>query len=227
MRETSCLRYTPAMPFRKNPFERSSTQEMFSAPTRESEPSSKEYLVAFIDGGARGNPGPAGYGVHIEDQGGKKIAELSEYLGHQTNNFAEYSGLVAALEYAIEHQHKALKVFSDSELMVKQILGQYKVKSESLAPIYREAKDLIRKLDRFSITHVLRAKNKDADRLANLAMDRGTGRASAEPLPEPKPRASEPVDEPRELDGVVKAGVVRFSGEGLPEGTRVKIKPVR
>src|SRR5450631_2787543 len=78
-------------------------------------------LVAHIDGGARGNPGPAGYGVAIQDEAGRPVAELSEYLGKQTNNYAEYSGLLAALTYALKHGHKALKVFSDSELMVKQI----------------------------------------------------------------------------------------------------------
>src|SRR5207245_10101764 len=88
-----------------------------------------KYLVAHSDGGARGNPGPAGYGVVIQDQGGKKVAALSQYLGHQTNNFAEYQGLIAALEYAIENGHKALKVVSDSELLVRQIQGIYKVQN--------------------------------------------------------------------------------------------------
>src|SRR5689334_18273411 len=86
-----------------------------------------EYLVAHIDGGARGNPGPAGYGVVLEDQGGRRVAGLSHYLGHRTNNYAEYSGLIAALEYALSHGPKALKVISDSELMVRQIKGVYKV----------------------------------------------------------------------------------------------------
>ena len=87
------------------------------------------YLIAHSDGGARGNPGPAGYGVVIHDEGGRKIAALSQYLGHQTNNFAEYQGLIAALEYAIQHGHKALKLISDSELLVRQVKGIYKVKN--------------------------------------------------------------------------------------------------
>jgi ribonuclease HI len=136
------------------------------------------YLLAYIDGGARGNPGPAGYGVLIKDQDGHKIAELSEYLGHQTNNYAEYSGLLAALQYALSHGHSALRVISDSELMVKQIRGQYKVKSPTLLELYRRAQSLIAKLDWFSIQHVLRAQNREADGLANAAMDRGMGRGA-------------------------------------------------
>jgi ribonuclease HI len=132
-----------------------------------------DHLIAHVDGGARGNPGPAGFGVSIEDQSGKKVAELSEYLGRQTNNFAEYSGLIAALEYALAHNSRGLRVISDSELMVRQIKGIYKVRNENLRPLYERARSLIRKLDYFEIGHVLRGKNKDADRLANEAMDRG------------------------------------------------------
>ena len=130
--------------------------------------------MACIDGGARGNPGPAGYGVVIEDEVGRPVAELSEYLGRQTNNYAEYSGLLAALSYAIKHGFKALKVVSDSELMVKQINGEYKVNSPTLKELNAQAMKLIDQLDCFEIKHVLREKNKEADRLANLAMDRGT-----------------------------------------------------
>jgi ribonuclease HI len=136
----------------------------------------EHYLIAYSDGGARGNPGPAGYGVVIKDETGKKIAELSQYLGHQTNNFAEYQGLIAALEYAIEHGHKALKLISDSELLVRQIKGIYKVKNSVLKDLHARAKELIAKLEWFSIEHVLRGKNADADRLANEAMDRGMKR---------------------------------------------------
>src|SRR5215467_7463217 len=94
------------------------------------------YLIAYTDGGARGNPGPAGFGVVIKDETGHKVAGLSEYVGHQTNNFAEYQGLIAALEYALEHGPKALKVISDSELMVKQIKGIYKVKNPTLQDLH-------------------------------------------------------------------------------------------
>src|SRR5258706_15206953 len=103
---------------------------MPSHPSRSLFPSShpktpENYLIAHTDGGARGNPGPAGYGVAISDSRGNKVAGLSQYLGHQTNNFAEYQALIGALEYAIENGHKALKVISDSELMVRQMKGVY------------------------------------------------------------------------------------------------------
>ena len=131
-----------------------------------------EPLIAHVDGGARGNPGPAGFGVVIEDQHGKPIAEFGRYLGHRTNNFAEYSGLIAALSYVVEHGHSALRVLSDSELMVRQMNGIYKVRSPELRPLYEEAGRLSRKLQWFRIEHVRREKNADADRLANEAMDR-------------------------------------------------------
>jgi ribonuclease HI len=134
------------------------------------------YLVAHIDGGARGNPGPAGYGVVIEDESGRKVVTLSEFLGHQTNNFAEYQGLIAALEYAVGHEPKALKVISDSELLVRQIKGIYKVKNLTLKDLHARAKELIAQVEWFSISHALREHNREADRLANEAMDRGMTR---------------------------------------------------
>src|SRR5260221_4883611 len=106
----------------------------------------EHYLIAQSDGGARGNPGPSGYGVVIQDEAGRKIAALSQYLGHQTNNFAEYQGLIAALDYAIEHGHKALKVVSDSELLVRQIKGIYKVKNLKLQELHARAKELLAQL---------------------------------------------------------------------------------
>lgn len=145
------------------------TQSFRGAPPAETPP---EHLVAHVDGGARGNPGPAGYGVVIEDHHGKPVAEFSRYLGHHTNNFAEYSGLIAALNYALEHQHAALRVRSDSELMVRQMNGVYKVRSPELRPLYEQARTLARRLKWFRIEHVRREKNAAADRLANEAMDR-------------------------------------------------------
>jgi len=131
------------------------------------------WVTAHCDGGARGNPGPAGFGAVVTDADGKVLAELSEFLGIQTNNFAEYSGLLASLEYALGHGHRRLRVVSDSELMVKQIQGKYQVKSPGLRPLYEQAKKKIAQLEGFEIVHALRHKNKDADRLANQAMDRG------------------------------------------------------
>lgn len=132
----------------------------------------EQYLIAHIDGGARGNPGPAGYGVVLEDQNGQRVAGLSEYLGHRTNNYAEYRGLLAALDYAVAHGPRALKVISDSELMVRQIKGVYKVRNAALLELYQKAQQLIRQLEWFEIGHVLREHNREADRLANEAMDR-------------------------------------------------------
>lgn len=146
------------------------TSELFSS-QRPSPPA--EYLVAHIDGGARGNPDPAGYGVVLEDQNGRRVAGLSQYLGHRTNNYAEYSGLLAALQYALEHGPKALKVISDSELMVRQIKGVYKVRNAALQELYQKAHQMMRQLQWFEIGHVLRESNREADRLANEAMDRG------------------------------------------------------
>ena len=184
-------------------------------------------MIANIDGGARGNPGPAGYGVYITDGEGRRLAELSDYLGVQTNNFAEYSGLVAALEYAVEHGYRAVKVVSDSELLVKQMKGQYKVRSEALTEIYNEARALVRKLDRFEIRHVLRHLNKDADRLANEAMDRGMGRSNSGSTREGSAKSPAPREETKELRGFVRDGVVEFTGEKFPDGVFVVVRRAR
>ncbi len=164
------------MPFRHYPRRKkpAGSQELFGART---EHLPEDRLVAHIDGGARGNPGPAGYGVVMEDAAGRRIAERSEFLGHRTNNYAEYMGLLAALQHAVEHGPKALEVISDSELLVKQINGQYKVRNATLVELHQQAKSLIGKLDWFKIHHVLRGKNKEADALANRAMDEGMGQA--------------------------------------------------
>lgn len=179
----------------------------------------EHYLVAYIDGGARGNPGPSGYGVVLQDELGKKIAALSEYLGHQTNNFAEYQGLIAALECAIQHGCKALKVVSDSELLVRQIKGIYKVKNPTLQDLHACARQLIRQLDWFSIGHVLRGKNQEADRLANAAMDKGMGRAGPTPSPANNPGREQ------EFNGIVRKGRIELlGGRTLPEGTQVQVR---
>ena len=180
------------------------------------------YLVAHIDGGARGNPGPAGYGVVITDQAGRKVAALSEYLGHQTNNFAEYSGLLAALDYAVRQGHKALQVVADSELLVKQIRGEYKVKSPTLLELYQRARKLIAQLKWFSIQHTLREGNQEADRLANQAMDKGMGRSLSVASNTGPAQVNGLLGQ--EFTGTVRNGVVIVEGATLPEGTRVQIR---
>src|SRR6202044_2367797 len=193
-----------------------SSKDLFSE--REKPPAHP--LVAFSDGGARGNPGPSGYGVVIQDESGRKVAALSEYLGHQTNNFAEYQGLIAALEYAVANGHKALKVISDSELLVRQIKGIYKVKNAALQDLHGRAKELIAKLEWFSIGHVLRGHNEEADRLANAAMDKGMGRVARAPssLSLNIPAAAQ------EFNGVVREGKIELLNGKLPEGTNVQVR---
>ncbi len=194
------------------------TKELFSA--HENPP--EHYLVAFSDGGARGNPGPSGYGVVIQDEARRKIAALSEYLGHQTNNFAEYQGLIAALEYAVTHGHKALKVISDSELLVRQIKGIYKVKNAALQDLHGRAKELIAQLDWFSIGHVLRGHNEEADRLANAAMDKGMGRVAR--APSPASPAVNTSQARQEFNGIVREGKIELVDGKLPEGTQVQVR---
>jgi ribonuclease HI len=150
------------------PSRASDSNNLFSAPK-----SAVTAHTAHVDGGARGNPGPSGFGVSIQDPQGKPVAELSEYLGHHTNNYAEYQGLIASLRYAAENQITALKVVSDSELMVRQMKGIYKVRHPELRKLYDEAQQLVRKLKFFEIRHAVREHNQTADRLANEAMDRG------------------------------------------------------
>jgi ribonuclease HI len=128
-------------------------------------------ITAYIDGGARGNPGPAGYGVHVIDEQGNVLAELYEGIGHATNNIAEYRGLLAALEWALAHGHSRLRIKSDSELLVKQMNGLYRIKNPGLLPLYREARHSMAKIGTVTIEHVRREKNKEADRLSNLGMD--------------------------------------------------------
>jgi len=133
------------------------------------------WFTAHCDGGSRGNPGPAGYGAVIEDPAGQVVAELSAYLGRQTNNYAEYKGLLTVLDWALANGAKRLRVVSDSELMVRQMKGRYKVKSATLRPLWEEAQRRALKLEGFEMRHTLRGGNKEADRLANEAMDRGQG----------------------------------------------------
>jgi probable phosphoglycerate mutase len=129
-------------------------------------------ITAFIDGGARGNPGPAGYGVHIVDADGGVLDELHGGLGVATNNVAEYNGLLAALRWAAAHGHRRVHVKADSELLVKQMRGEYRVKHEGLKPLFLQACALIRSIGGdVMFEHIRREFNKDADRLSNVGMD--------------------------------------------------------
>jgi ribonuclease HI len=128
-------------------------------------------ITAHVDGGARGNPGPAGYGVVITDESGQVLAELYEAIGISTNNIAEYRGLLAALEWALAHGHRTLHIKSDSLLIIQQMRGSYRVKNEGLLPLYRQARHLIAKIGDVTFEHVRREQNRDADRLSNLGMD--------------------------------------------------------
>ena len=127
--------------------------------------------MAYIDGGARGNPGPAGYGVRIERADGELIEEFAESIGVATNNVAEYRALIAALEWARRHEQRELHVRSDSQLLVQQMLGNYKVKHPGLQPLHARARMLAHEVGRITFEHVRREKNVHADRLANTAMD--------------------------------------------------------
>jgi probable phosphoglycerate mutase len=221
------------------------TESLFSGmpPTT---PAVGGWFVAHCDGGSRGNPGPAGFGAVVEDPQGRVVARLSEYLGRQTNNFAEYSGLLAVLKWAIENSGKRLRVVSDSELMVKQMKGIYKVANPGLKPLWEEAKRLARQLDAFEISHTLRGGNKEADRLANDAMDSGMGKnreqgmgnrdqgtgtrdqRSGSPTqqfgPAANPAAAQAPKPVRQVfEGLVKNGVVHLIEGELPDGILVKV----
>ncbi|MGA7341149.1 MAG: ribonuclease HI family protein [Terracidiphilus sp.] len=193
------------------------------------------WFTAHCDGGARGNPGPAGYGAVIEDPQGRIVARLSKYLGRQTNNYAEYSGLLAVLEWALENGAGRLRVVSDSELMVNQMKGRYKVASPVLRPLWEEAKRRAARLERLEMRHTLRGGNREADRLANEAMDQGSGvRGQGSASQRVSGPASQRVGEsavqrgggegPRVvLEGYVKDGVVHLLNGELPEGVFVTI----
>lgn len=124
----------------------------------------------FIDGAARGNPGPAGIGVVIANDK-ETLLEVSDYIGSTTNNVAEYMALIRGLEEALDMGNKSVEVFSDSELLVKQMNGEYKVKNEGLIPLYLHLRSLIKKFNHFEIHHTVRGENEQADELANRGID--------------------------------------------------------
>jgi ribonuclease HI len=152
-------------------------------------------VIAYVDGGSRGNPGPAGFGVRIEQPDGTLVEEFSESIGTATNNVAEYRGLIAALEWALRHERKTLHVRSDSLLLVQQMNGAFKVKNEGLQPLHAKARSLAQQIGRVTFEHVGRSFNAHADRLANEAMDRASGRPVATSQP---PAAARDVFSPLE-----------------------------
>lgn len=159
------------------------------------------------------------------------MAELSEFLGMRTNNVAEYSGMLAALDFALANGIRRLRLVSDSELMVKQMRGQYRVQSPELRPLYEEAKRRAAKLEDFRIEHVLRGKNKKADELANRAMDRGMRKPGSQRDSSRTAMAASPTgtsDAPppvRPLRGIVKQGKISLLEGSIPEGTIVVVMP--
>jgi ribonuclease HI len=189
----------------------------------ESEPERKAIAAyqANVDGGSRGNPGPAAYGVVVRDPRGEIVARLKKYIGKNTNNVAEYFGLIAALDYAQNHGIRALRVESDSELMVKQMRGQYKVKSEELKPLFERAKKMSQTFESFRISHVYREQNKEADALANQALDETSGSGGA---PSVKAQRSAGKDGTMRLIARYKDGVLQpYEALDLPEGTEVEL----
>lgn len=128
-------------------------------------------IIAYTDGASRGNPGLAGIGIAFYNEQGEQIKTFSEYIGEATNNIAEYKALIKALEIGKDLGAREMEVYADSELIVKQIKGEYKVKNEGLKPLYNVAKASINELSNFKITHVKREFNKEADKLANIAID--------------------------------------------------------
>jgi ribonuclease HI len=135
-------------------------------------------LHIHIDGGSRGNPGAAGFGVYVTSADGTPRAELYGYLGRATNNVAEYQALLHALRYALGQGARRVRVFSDSELVVRQIEGRYRVKHPDMLPLYREALSLLRRFEEASVAHVPREQNREADRLANRALDERSSKLS-------------------------------------------------
>jgi ribonuclease HI len=188
----------------------------------EPEPERKQIACfhANIDGGSRGNPGPAAYGVVMRDGRGEIVASLKKYIGQNTNNVAEYFALIAALDYAQTHGIRALRVESDSELLVKQMRGQYKVKSEELKPLFERAKKMSQTLEMFRIEHVYREQNREADALVNQALDEtsrpGAGAANAAKLP--------PKDSSLRFFARYKDGALHPEDAlNLPDGTDVEV----
>ncbi len=180
-------------------------------------------IVAHIDGASRGNPGPAAYGVVVKTAEGESLAAFSKFLGQATNNVAEYQGLLAALDYALKHRHTRLRVMSDSELLTRQIGGKYKVKSPDLKPLHQRAMELIGHFAAFSLLYLPREQNREADRLANRALD-----AAAEAGADFRPAAPAPApanSEPLRISAIYRQGILKPHRKvALAEGEEVELE---
>jgi ribonuclease HI len=176
-----------------------------------------------IDGGSRGNPGPAAYGVLIRDARGEPVAKLKKYIGRFTNNVAEYYGLIAAMDYAQSHGVRAIRIESDSELLVKQMRGLYKVKSADLQPLFERAQKMSKAFDSFRIDHVYREQNREADALANEALDETEGKQPAKSAAAAKSNSPERTG-PRRIPARFRGGVLYLLEDvGLPDGAVVEV----
>jgi ribonuclease HI len=173
-------------------------------------------VIAHIDGASRGNPGPAAYAVVLESAEGSRLTGFSEYLGETTNNVAEYQALLAALEYALRNHYQRIHVQTDSELLARQIEGVYKVKSAALKPLQQRAKQMIASLERFSIQHVPREQNQEADQLANQALEAAERGRKRDQVVAPPPLAPLPLR--REES---------WAGERSPDSASKSARPLR
>ncbi len=210
-------------------------KDLFGEAAAESKPAAAAYR-ANIDGGSRGNPGPASYGVVVRDGRGEIVGKLKKYIGRMTNNVAEYYGLIAAMDYAQSHGIRALRIESDSELLVKQMRGQYKVKSEDLRPLFERAQKMSKAFDSFRTEHVYREQNREADALANEALDETEGKASgsaagkktessgSKTSASPKPESVSSKPEPRKIQARFRGGVLYLLEDvELPDGMVVDV----
>jgi len=210
-------------------------KDLFAEAHAEPKPAAATHR-ANIDGGSRGNPGPGAYGVVIRDGRGEVVAKLKKYIGRTTNNVAEYYGLIAAMDYAQSHAIRALRIESDSELLVKQMRGLYKVKSEDLRPLFERAQKMSKGFDSFRIEHVYREQNREADALANEALDETEGKASGAAAKKTEaasskvsasssksePAGSKP--EPRKIQARFRGGVLYLLEDvELPDGMVVDV----
>ena len=212
-------------------------KDLFGEAPAQPKPAAAAAYRANIDGGSRGNPGPAANGVIIRDARGEIVAKLKKYIGRMTNNVAEYYGLIAALDYAESHGVRAIRIESDSELLVKQIRGQYKVKSEDLRPLFERAQKMSKAFDSFRIEHVYREQNREADALANEALDetenKAPGGAASKKTVAPNSKAepqnakAEPTSsklEPRKIQARFRGGVLYLLEDvELPDGMVVDV----